>query len=259
MVTTECSPIEAYEQMVQALRNLIAAGAVVDTVPTAFLADLDQIITETEVAVKAGVLPFAVANRPPKEHTQGLARWLWNRGFGSKQLAGYDSDHRTRLIVGAGLVDAPGLWGAAVSLISKVEAKVSANPGLPAAARHNLDERDQWLTSSDRQSQAADPFKNNTRADANRGAKAKVLARWLWDRSIDADTLLGFTPKYRREIARAAGVNPPSTLDTWEMALRMISKMEARALANPADSVTTRHHLDEHLQWIIDPHVEVAA
>ncbi len=82
---------------------------------------------------------------------------------------------------------------------------------------------------------AIDPFRHGTKAEANRLQKAKELARWLWDRNIGGEQVLGFTNKWRNKIARAAGVNPPSTLETWTVAAELMERMAAACrFGNPA-------------------------
>ena len=90
-----------------------------------------------------------------------------------------------------------------------------------------------------------DHFSHGTHAEANRLLKAKQLARWLWDRNVSGEQVLGFTNKWRNKIARAAGVNPPSTLETWTLAAELMGRMEQLT----GSDASARHHLDEHEQW----------
>jgi hypothetical protein len=96
---------------------------------------------------------------------------------------------------------------------------------------------------------AIDPFRHGAHAEANRLAKARQLARWLWDRDITGEQVLGFTNKWRNKIARAAGVNPPSTLETWTVAVDLMARMEELAATGTQPEASERHHLDEHEQW----------
>jgi hypothetical protein len=96
---------------------------------------------------------------------------------------------------------------------------------------------------------ATDPFRHGAYAEANRLTKARQLARWLWDRNINGEQVLGFTNKWRNKIARAAGVNPPSTLETWTVAVELMGRMEQLAGPGTQPGVSERHHLDEHEQW----------
>jgi hypothetical protein len=96
---------------------------------------------------------------------------------------------------------------------------------------------------------ATDPFRHGAYAEANRLAKAKQLARWLWDRDIKGEQVLGFTNKWRNKIARAAGVNPPSTLETWTVAADLMERMQQLADSGTQPEASERHHLDEHEQW----------
>lgn len=97
---------------------------------------------------------------------------------------------------------------------------------------------------------AIDPFTHGAHAEANRLAKARQLARWLWDRNIDGEQVLGFTNKWRNKIARAAGVNPPSTLETWTVAVELMGRMAQLADSGTQPGASERHHLDEHEQWV---------
>ncbi|WP_146755287.1 hypothetical protein [Arthrobacter sp. AQ5-05] len=96
---------------------------------------------------------------------------------------------------------------------------------------------------------ASDPFRHGAHAEANRLTKARELARWLWDRNISGEQVLGFTNKWRNKIARAAGVNPPSTLETWTVAVDLMTRMEELAASGTQPEASERHHLDEHEQW----------
>ena len=96
---------------------------------------------------------------------------------------------------------------------------------------------------------AIDPFRHGTKAEANRLQKAKELARWLWDRNIGGEQVLGFTNKWRNKIARDAGVNPPSTLETWTVAAELMERMQQLADSGTQPGASERHHLDEHEQW----------
>ncbi|MCU6479039.1 hypothetical protein [Arthrobacter sp. A2-55] len=255
-MTRESQTIAAYRQMTRALRKLIDGPDAV-SLPIHFLAEIDQILTTTEIAIKHGELPFA--EQPDRKIVQALARWLWDRGFGSEELLSLPKERRAVLSTAAGAEPTDILWSETARLIAKMEARASSEPSSPLVVRNHLDEESQWRpeyvgASSKPPAPKPDPFKNSPRAEANRKAKAKVLARWLWDRNIDGATLLGFTPKYLREIARAAGANPPSTIDTWNVAVGLMAKMEARAAAEPNSPVTTRNYLDEHEKWATDPH-----
>ncbi|MGL3806378.1 hypothetical protein ACSYDW_09800 [Paeniglutamicibacter sp. R2-26] len=99
---------------------------------------------------------------------------------------------------------------------------------------------------------AIDPFRHGTKAEANRQQKAKELARWLWDRNISGEQVLSYTNKWRNKIARAAGVNPPSTLETWTVAAELMERMAQLAESGSRPGASDRHHLDEHEQWAIE-------
>lgn len=98
-------------------------------------------------------------------------------------------------------------------------------------------------------STAVDPFRHGAHAEANRMLKARQLARWLWDRDIGGDQVLGFSNKWRNKIARAAGVNPPSTLETWTVAVDLMGRMQQLADSGTQPEASERQHLEEHEQW----------
>lgn len=254
--------VAAYEQMIVQMRRLIAGeNGSTEEVPKSFLADLDQIVTTTEVAVAGGYLPFgptpAVEMLPAdlaRPSAKRLARWLWDRN-----LTVHDAAHQPQRVAAAAGVEnlAPQTWIIVADLMAKMESRAEREPDSPTVARNHLNDRAQWAglpaVVPDTET-PADPFRHGSTAEANRKAKAKQLARWLWDRGIDGATLLGFTDKYRREIARAAGVNPPSSLATWQVVTALIAKMEVKLAADPDLAAVVRHHLDEHDGWVTDPH-----
>lgn len=95
-----------------------------------------------------------------------------------------------------------------------------------------------------------DPFRHSEKAAANRLVKATVLARWLWDRGIDGDELVACGAAQRRRMARAAGVNPPSGIDTWSVVAEMLDEKSAWMERHPGHPSGAREHEDEKSQWI---------
>lgn len=96
-------------------------------------------------------------------------------------------------------------------------------------------------------------FRHSDRAEANRAAKAKTLARWLWDRGIDGDDLIAFSPAHRRRVARAAGVNPPSGIDTWAATAELLDAKAAWVADHPGHPSGLRAHEDERAAWAPEP------
>lgn len=92
-------------------------------------------------------------------------------------------------------------------------------------------------------------FRHSARSVANRQAKAKVLARFLWDRHLGTEELEAYSPAELRAIARAAGVNPPSTGDTWSATADLLAAQEAWLASHPAHPAGARKHLDDAWKW----------
>lgn len=68
-------------------------------------------------------------------------------------------------------------------------------------------------------------FAYNARAEANRAAKAKVLARWCYERGID-EQVVELDQVRLRAVARAAGVSPPHQepggAPTWKLVAQLL-------------------------------------
>ena len=73
-------------------------------------------------------------------------------------------------------------------------------------------------------------FAHNTLAEARRLEKARVLARWCYDRGIDA-RILAVAPERLRYVARQAGVAPPHHEDTgsptWQLVAELLTQRQA--------------------------------
>lgn len=96
-------------------------------------------------------------------------------------------------------------------------------------------------------------FTHSDTAEANRENKAKSLARFCWDRNINSIELMDFSDAHRRRLARAAGVNPPSTLETWEKAVALMLQKQEWLQRNPGHPAGDRHALDERGEWVPEP------
>ncbi|WP_372696940.1 hypothetical protein [Arthrobacter sp. JSM 101049] len=94
-----------------------------------------------------------------------------------------------------------------------------------------------------------DEFRHSARSIANRQTKAKALARFLWDRHLGSEELDAYSPAELRAIARAAGVSPPSTMDTWRAAAELLAAQDAWLSANPAHQAGARNHVDDAWKW----------
>ncbi|WP_067654427.1 hypothetical protein [Nocardia harenae] len=96
-------------------------------------------------------------------------------------------------------------------------------------------------------------YTHNDHAARSRAEKARALATYLWDRDIDAAELRAFTPAARRKLARAAGTNPPSTDETWDVVAELLAEKAAWAARNPGHLAARRPHADEKLMWVKPP------
>lgn len=75
-------------------------------------------------------------------------------------------------------------------------------------------------------------FAHTQTAERNRIKKAQVLARWAYDRSLDAATIAAAEDATRRAWVRAAGL-PSASDETWEAAVSALAVLEEWARANP--------------------------
>lgn len=259
--------VAAYEQMVQSIRSLIKAEG--DLTAGSILSEIELLISRAETisqlpqpmqhevlfdvpavgAQTLGTTEPAPQVSPAGELTQSqvLARWLWDRALDLSATNGLSPERCERFSKAAGLAANPPVevWTEVSGLLTKMGLLALEEPESVLIQRQFAHEQAHWLESLP----AGDPFSHSTKATANRAAKAKTLARWLWDRNIDAPTMFGFTEKFRREIARNAEVNPPSSLTTWQSAAVLMAQMEVVAQADPANPAVSRNHLDEHDRW----------
>lgn len=100
---------------------------------------------------------------------------------------------------------------------------------------------------------AAEGFAHTEQANRRRRDKAIALARYAWDRRIGADELAGFDDAVLRSFARAAGVHPPRSGDTWEAAVALLRRKERWADRNPDRPEVARAHPEERIMWIKPP------
>ena len=260
--------VAAYEQMVQSIRSLINAEG--DVKPGSILSDIELLIARAESISQlpqpvqhdearsedAAVQNHAIGTPEPAPQvspasqlteSQVLARWLWDRNLDLSATNGLSPERCERFSRAAGLAANPpvDVWTEVSGLLTKMRLLALDEPDSVLIQRQFAHEQAHWLDSLP----AADPFSHGTKATANRAAKAKILARWLWDRNIDVPTMFGFTDKFRREIARNAEVNPPSSLTTWQSAAVLMAQMEVMAQADPTNPAVSRNHLDEHDRW----------
>lgn len=96
-------------------------------------------------------------------------------------------------------------------------------------------------------------FSHGADADRRRAEKATALARFAWDRAISGPELLALPDDRLRKLARAAGVNPPSTRETWTVAAELLERKAAWAQRNPADPRSAAVHADEKIMWVKRP------
>lgn len=260
--------VAAYEQMVASIRSRIASEG--DLKPGSVLSDIELLILRAESISQLAQQPehetLSVAPVEVDETTgstapspqvsptsqltesQILARWLWDRNLDLSATNGLSPERCERFSQAAGLAANPPVevWTEVSGLLTKMGLLALEDPDSVLIQRQFAHEQANWLESLP----AADPFSHGTKATANRAAKAKTLARWLWDRNIDAPTMFGFTDKFRREIARNAEVNPPSSLTTWQSAAVLMAQMDVMAQVDPTNPAVSRNHLDQHDRWV---------
>ncbi|PPK90814.1 hypothetical protein CLV92_12318 [Kineococcus xinjiangensis] len=92
-------------------------------------------------------------------------------------------------------------------------------------------------------------FAHTDVAVRNRAAKARALAVHAWHRGLGGADLLALGDARRRDFARAAGVHPPSTLETWRAA-ELLDAKEAWAARHPGHPAAAREVPEERSEWI---------
>lgn len=93
-------------------------------------------------------------------------------------------------------------------------------------------------------------YAHSAAAEAGRAAKARRVAGYLWDRDISGAELLALPNAVRRKLARVAGVNPPSTDETWQQVARLLDEKTAWAARHPDHPAARRTAVDEKLLWV---------
>lgn len=96
-------------------------------------------------------------------------------------------------------------------------------------------------------------YAHSDQARKAREAKATALAAYIWDRGISASELTALAPDTRRKMARAAGINPPSSGETWTVVARMLGDKTAWAAANPDHPGSSPAHAEEKIMWVKPP------
>ena len=92
-------------------------------------------------------------------------------------------------------------------------------------------------------------FAHTDVAVRNRAAKARALAVHAWHRGLGGADVLALDDARRRDFARAAGVHPPSSGETWLAAARLLDEKEAWAARNPGHPAAARDALAERGDW----------
>ncbi|MEV0293886.1 hypothetical protein [Nocardia sp. NPDC050710] len=88
---------------------------------------------------------------------------------------------------------------------------------------------------------------------SRRAEKARRVAAYLWDRGVTAAELGDLPAAVRRKLARAAGINPPSTDETWSVVARLLDDKDAWAARHPDHPAARRGHTDEKILWVKPP------
>lgn len=96
-------------------------------------------------------------------------------------------------------------------------------------------------------------YAHSDHADRSREEKARRLAAYVWARDITGAELLGLPMALRRKLARAAGANPPSTDETWQVVARLLDEKDAWAARNPGHPAAVREHAAERILWVKPP------
>ncbi len=96
-------------------------------------------------------------------------------------------------------------------------------------------------------------FAHSEQAAKSRLDKATALARYIWERGIDGSELLALSDAARRKLARAADIQPPSTMETWTITADLLDRKNAWAKANPDHPSATPQHTDEKIMWVKPP------
>lgn len=93
-------------------------------------------------------------------------------------------------------------------------------------------------------------YGHTNKAEVNRVKKARTLARWCYDRDLTVEDVGDAAAPTLRAWARAAGVLPPSTGETWDTVIVSIGMLEVWAGHNPEHPSAARPHADERSKWL---------
>ncbi|MEV0945073.1 hypothetical protein [Rhodococcus sp. NPDC049939] len=96
-------------------------------------------------------------------------------------------------------------------------------------------------------------FAHTDGAARKRREKAVGLAKYAWDRGISGKELLALEDGTLRKLARAAGSNPPSTMETWLVVVELLDQKSAWAERHSDHPAAARDHLDEKIMWVKPP------
>lgn len=95
-----------------------------------------------------------------------------------------------------------------------------------------------------------DDWSHTENAIDRRAVKAKVMARYCWDRGLGADDLETLDAKTLVALARAAEVNPPSSDETWAVVRDLLRQMDDWAAGHAGDTRAVRSNPSERRRWI---------
>lgn len=86
-------------------------------------------------------------------------------------------------------------------------------------------------------------------AREGRALKAARLADWCWPRGLSGNDLAGLDAATLRELARKAGVRPPSG-ETVQAAAVLLDERAAWAAEHQDDPDAQRLDADERAEWV---------
>lgn len=93
-------------------------------------------------------------------------------------------------------------------------------------------------------------FRHTRGSRERRVVKASALARFCWVRAVTAHDLCQLDDATRRALARACGVNPPSTWETWSQTVDLLDAMSDWAAWHPEDPRADQSAAEERPQWV---------
>lgn len=95
-----------------------------------------------------------------------------------------------------------------------------------------------------------DVYSHGAHAVRNRTEKATTIARWLWDRGLEVRWVVRLEDAQLRALARAIGVNPPSTWETWHEACDLLLAKAEWAQQHPRHPAAVQPKLHERARWV---------